>query len=448
MFNYIIGFLQEIYSLFIDMAPYLILGITVAGLLSIFIKRELVVKHIGKSNSSSIIKAALLGVPLPLCSCGVIPTTSYLKKYGASKPAVMSFLISTPQTGIDSLTATWGMLDPLFAISKGITALVMGIIGGFISYFFDKDDDKNEPIANLKSTAQKQESPKARFLHFINFAYKESVDDIAINFIIGLILAAFISLIIPDNFFEGTFFAHGLSSMILMVIIGIPMYICSTSSIPIAVALILKGLSPGAAYVFLVAGPATNIATIAILWRILGKKQTLLYVGNIIVGSLICGLLMDQITSLTHWTFSGAVTNAQEMFSPLDYLWAAFFAVLLIASLYRKFTHQPSCSDDCADDCGAALTKVTSISNISGFSPLSGGDTNKDDRAQNIVLHIQGMTCHHCAATVQDALESVTGTQNVRVDLNRKQAQMLTNASLDLLKTAVEKAGFKIINPS
>ncbi|MDC7222334.1 MAG: permease, partial [Spirochaetales bacterium] len=312
MTDYITLFFKEIYILFIEMSPYLLLGMTVAGLLSVFVKRELVARHVGGHNMGSVIKSALLGVPLPLCSCGVIPTASYLKKYGASKPAVMSFLISTPQTGVDSLTATWGMLGPLFALFRALTALITGVAGGMISYLFDREEESGEGESLSEARAFKE--GESRVKHFLNFAYRESVDDIAVNFLIGLSLAALISLLIPDNFFEGTLLGGGLFSMLLMVAIGIPMYVCSTSSIPIAVALILKGFSPGAAYVFLVAGPATNAATLAILTRVLGKKQTLFYLGTIVVGSLVFGLAMNGLTALTGWKFAGSVMEHHMMF--------------------------------------------------------------------------------------------------------------------------------------
>jgi uncharacterized membrane protein YraQ (UPF0718 family) len=298
----------------------------------------------------SVIKSALLGVPLPLCSCGVVPTASYLKKYGASKPAVMSFLIATPQTGVDSLAATWGMLGPLFAIFRAFTALITGIAGGILSFTFDRSDSKKPDEKEL--TADHDSPEGGKFRQFLDFAYRESVDDIAVNFVIGLALAALISLLIPDNFFEGTLLGGGFLSMLLMVVIGIPMYVCSTSSIPIAVALIAKGFSPGAAYVFLVAGPATNAATLAILSRVLGKKQTVFYVGTIIAGSLVFGLLMNGVTALTGWEFAGSALGNIIAFSFIDYTLALLFAGLLLFSFYKRFFGSPvACDASCSSDC-------------------------------------------------------------------------------------------------
>lgn len=425
MSNYISLFFYEIYTLFIDMAPYLLLGVSVAGLLSVFIKKELVVSQIGDHSFASIIKSALLGVPLPLCSCGVIPTVSYLKKYGASKPATMSFLISTPQTGVDSLVATWGMLGPLFAVFRAMTALITGIIGGAISYLFDKEENINSDNSTNTAMINAHTSIKEKWQHFINFSYRESIDDIAVNFIIGIVLAALISLFIPDNFFVGTGFDNGFFSMLLMIIIGIPMYVCSTSSIPIAVALILKGFSPGAAYVFLVAGPATNIATLAILLRVVGKKQTSIYLGTIIVGSLIFGLLMDGITSATGWTFTGAIVDTHEHYSILSYLCAIFFALLLGISLYKRYLPSKTDSNCSANSCACSPANT------------------RLEIEHSVILPIEGMNCHHCSSAVSDALQSVSGVTSVNVDLKNKQASITGTATLDKLKQAVIKAGYK-----
>ncbi len=421
-------FFREILLLFAEMSPYLLLGVTVAGLLSIFVKKELVSRHVGGHSAGAVFKAALLGVPLPLCSCGVIPTASYLKKYGASKPAVMSFLISTPQTGVDSIAATWGMLGPLFAVFRAITALATGIMGGMISFFSDREDPPETSAE--EEMGERASSPGTLVSRFVDFAYKESVDDIAVNFLIGLVVAALISLLIPDNFFEGTLLGAGFLSMLLMVAIGIPMYVCSTSSIPIAVSLILKGFSPGAAYVFLVAGPATNAATLSILAKILGKKQTAFYLGTIIAGSLIFGTLMNGLTALTGWTFTGSVMNHRMALGWSDYLFSGLFALLLAASFYRRIVHRQSCSaGGCSSGCGHEEDITT-----------KGVDTMSDET----VITVNGMNCHHCAATVKDALESVPGAGEARVDLKERRATVTGTADPDSLREAILKAGYQV----
>ncbi len=192
----------------------------------------------------------------------------------------MSFLISTPQTGVDSIVATYGMLGPFFAVFRPAAALLTGMWGGLLSLVFDKSEDKKAKTFEIEDV-KTDEGFKAKLRKFKNYAFIEFVDDIASQFVVGLILAGLISYLIPDNFFSGSFLADGLPGMLFMIIIGIPLYICSTSSIPIAVALIAKGISPGAAYVFLIAGPATNAASLAVLLKVLGRKQTFIYLDQL-----------------------------------------------------------------------------------------------------------------------------------------------------------------------
>ncbi len=458
MLDYLARFFREFYILFIEMAPFLLLGMTVAGLMSVFIKKELVVRHVGHNGLGSVFKAALLGVPLPLCSCGVVPTASYLKKYGASRPAVMSFLISTPQTGVDSLTATWGMLGPLFAVFRATTALITGLVGGAVSWIFDKEARIEDDSDNIEVNPI-PEDWQGKLKHFLNFAYRESVDDIALNFLVGLAVAALISLIIPAGFFEETLLSNGILSMLLMVAIGVPMYVCSTSSIPIAVALILKGLSPGAAYVFLVAGPATNAATISILMRILGKKQTAFYVGTIVVGSLVFGLLMEAVTTATSWQFAGSVMDHGLVFGVMDYILAVVFAGLLLYSLAGRFgltrlwqsrnVEQSKAPDGCGCStgdaaCGCSTGDGCNCSNKDSQKEEGDKDMENKTEISTITLNVEGMTCNHCKATVSDALGSVEGADDVQVDLSAKQATVTGSALRTDLEKAIAEAGYKV----
>lgn len=427
MVDFLLRFVREILILFAEMSKFLLLGMTVAGLMSVFIKKEMVVRHVGGHNLGSVLKSALLGVPLPLCSCGVVPTASYLKKYGASRPAVMSFLISTPQTGVDSLSATWGMLGPLFAVFRAVTALITGMIGGIVSWIFGRESETEETDTGTAARPV-PESWRGKAGHFLNFAFRESVDDIAGHFVVGLAIAALIQILIPADFFQGRVVGSGLPAMLLMVAIGVPMYICSTSSIPIAVALILKGLSPGAAYVFLVAGPATNAATIAVLTWILGKKNTAFYVGTIIAGSLVFGLIMDGVINTVGWSFAGSVMGHGMALTTIDYLAAVLFAGLLLISFGKRF------------GIDRLFRKGASTLNTG-----SSGNENKENIMSNIItLNIEGMTCNHCKATVEDALQSVSGTDNVEVDLQAQRAVIRGSAVQADLEKAVTEAGYKV----
>ncbi len=293
--------LNEIFSTYISIAPYLFLGLLFAGLLHVVFKKDFVAKHLGKNNLFSVIKAAILGVPLPLCSCGVIPTALFLRKKKASKGATLSFLISTPQTGIDSIIATYGMMGPIFAIFRPLAAFVTGIVGGIVTNFVEKKDEPETLNIEEKfecDTCDVEEPHSHTVLERVtsglNYAFVEFLDDITIQLIVGIIIAGFISFLIPDNFFAD-FGGGGFGGMLLMIAVGIPLYVCATASIPIAVSLILKGISPGAAFVFLVVGPATNAATITLISRALGKKLIAIYLTVISVFAILGGLLLNYI---------------------------------------------------------------------------------------------------------------------------------------------------------
>jgi len=379
MFDIIYGILKEIFLLFIDMSPYIVLGMLLAGILSVLISRETVSRHIGSHTISSILKASLFGVPLPLCSCGVIPATVYLKRSGASHSAAMAFLISTPQTGIDSVIATYGLMGPFFAVFRPVSALATGVWGGILSLLFDRDgvepeagkggemtgqadvcsgstengEDENASCSSCCCSSGKQAeasccSPSAGFSGIKNklkgiydFAFIEFMDDIALQFVIGIFIAGIISFIIPDNFFQDTVFSGGISGMILMIIIGIPIYVCSTTSIPIALALLAKGISPGAAYVFLIAGPATNAASLSVILKVLGKKQTLIYLVSIISGSLASGAVIDLFASFPRMTeivlnLKPSSPENSEFADLILYAAALFFFFMLVSAFFRK----------------------------------------------------------------------------------------------------------------
>ncbi len=430
--EYIGLFFKEVYFLFFEMAPYLVLGLLISGLLHVFLSKDFVIKHVGGHNLSSVFKAALFGVPLPLCSCGVVPTAVYLKNSGASKPAVTSFLISTPQTGIDSIAATWGMLGPLFAVFKAIAALLMGTAGGIVDFLatgkrYSKAEQQNEDEVFTRkvntAAAIEYKGFKSKLKEMFNYATFELLDDIAVNFVIGLAIAAVISIVIPDEFFSGSFLSNKFVAMVLMVVIGIPMYICSTSSIPIAVALLAKGVSPGAAYVFLVAGPATNAASLAIISKTLGKNSAIRYVATIVAGSLIFGFLMDTIfTAMGVSPISGALNNIHEEADPGWFTISV--SLLLFAALVFLFGRR--------------------------FRMFALRRKNKSTQAQNadngdsVRICIQGMDCGHCAASVEQALNTVKGIDKIKINLNDQSATLEGDFSLEEASDAVRKAGYEV----
>jgi uncharacterized protein len=292
--NVLLKIAWDFWTTVIQMSPYLLFGFLVAGLLSIFISARWVERHLGGRGLLPILKASLFGVPLPLCSCGVIPVSMSLHKHGASRGATVAFLLSTPQTGMDNILVTYGLLGPIFAIVTPIATFVSGVVGGVLVDLFGP---KETPPVNSAdpcdgSCCQVAPSFSRKVVNGMRYAFVVLPRDIGKAMLVGLVLAAVITALVPDGFFAEKL-GSGIGAMLLMMAIGIPMYVCATASIPVAAAMILKGLSPGAALVFLMAGPATNMAGLATIWKTLGARTALLYLLAIAGSSLTFGLILD-----------------------------------------------------------------------------------------------------------------------------------------------------------
>lgn len=368
----ILDYAGHVYHMFIDIAPYMLLGLFFVGLLHIFFSKDFILKHVGENNVFSAVKASVLGVPLPLCSCGVIPTAVFMAKSGASRGAVISFLISTPQTGIDSIVATYGMMGPIFAIYRPVVAFLSGIIGGVIVNLFSKNSlnlealnkssscsdcedehsrEHNEGSCSTLSESCSEDSccstedevkakKDSRLKRFYNFAFKEFLDDITIHFIIGLLIAGLISYLVPAEFFVRYNLTSGPLAMALVIAAGIPMYICATSSIPIGVALLMKGVSPGVVFVFLSVGPLTNAASLAILYKILKTRIVAIYISVSVALALLGGLMLDLVYKSFSIPLDKFIINGSEHSPVTEMIFkisAIIFLAMLIISLYRKY---------------------------------------------------------------------------------------------------------------
>lgn len=295
------GFLRQIvvefWAVFAEMSPYLLFGFFVAGLMAMFVSRRMVERHLGGSGLMPVFKASLFGVPLPLCSCGVIPVAMSLNKQGASRGATVAFLLSTPQTGVDSILVTYSLLGPVFAIFRPLAALVTGFIGGVLVNVFG---DRPEAGDRRLEAGNHQPDPVVplgkRIVDGLKHGFVTLPRNIGKPLLIGLVVAGVISALVPDDFFADRL-GKGLPAMLVMMVIGIPIYVCASASVPVAAALILKGLSPGAALVFLMTGPATNAAGLATIWNALGRRAAILYLGTVAACSLIGGFLLDSLIS-------------------------------------------------------------------------------------------------------------------------------------------------------
>ena len=338
---------QEFWTIIGQMSPYLLLGFLVAGLLNVLISPEWIERHLGGKGIWPIAKASAFGVPLPICSCGVIPIAASLRRHGASKGATTAFLISTPQTGIDSVFVTFSLLGPVYAIFRPIVALLSGLLGGGLVDAADKDGraPRSEDCEDACCSGEEEQNWVVRIFHY---GFVTLARDISRALVVGLIIAAAITALVPVNFLAdqlGPTWTKGLGAMLVMMLLGIPVYVCATASVPVAAALIVTGISPGAALVFLMTGPATNAATIATVWKTMGRKTALLYLLSVGASAVGAGLLLDLL-------FTKVNIQATPMTMDMLPAWAriASAIALLLIVLHAMIRPGPSGHDDHDED--------------------------------------------------------------------------------------------------
>ena len=314
-----------------EMSPYLLFGFGVAGVLSVWINADVVQRHLGGTGFWQVFKASLFGVPLPLCSCGVIPVSMSLHKHGASKGATVSFLLSTPQTGADSILVTYSLMGPIFAIFRPLAAFITGVFGGCLINAVENHDTHPQPEEKKEctDTCCANKKKKSRLIRAFKHGFITLPADIGRSMLIGLFIAALISAMVPENYFADKLTGSNLLSMLIMMVVGIPIYVCATASVPIAVQLIAIGLSPGTAFVFLMTGPATNAATLATLASQVGKRAAAIFLLTVIISSLAGGLILDAV-------FAGDITQITHAHGFMLPEWfEALCAVVLLAVLGR-----------------------------------------------------------------------------------------------------------------
>lgn len=343
MVDFITGSLLAAWQVLLDASVFIIFGFVIAALIRAFLSSEQIVKYMGGNDLRSVFLAALFGVPLPLCSCGVVPTAMALRKQGASKAATVSFLITTPESSIDSIAITYALIDPLMTVFRPIAAFVTGFVAGIAEVFLGKKETfkegKTEHCAHCEEehTASHRHTLKERLFSGVNFAFVELFTDISRWFLIGMLIAGVITFAVPTSFVE-SYLGSGWSSMLIMLAIGLPLYVCATASTPIAAALVLKGMSPGAALVFLLAGPATNAASFTVLVKMLGLRTAIIYIISIAVCAVLLGMLLNQIYFMLGIDIKIAVGHAHEMI-PVWLKWATavpLTAAMIVAAIKKK----------------------------------------------------------------------------------------------------------------
>ncbi len=433
--DFLMNILSECWRLLNEMSPYLLLGFLLAGLMHVFVPSGLYRNYLGGNDSRSVIWAAVLGVPLPLCSCGVIPTAMGLRREGASRGATVSFLIATPQTGVDSIAATYSLMGLPFALIRPVIAFLTAILGGNMVNIFDtKKDDTVERqerrVVTEKTTCCSEPCNTlfgAKLREAFRYAFVEMMEDIGKWLIIGLIIAGIITAAVPDAWFAA-FQDNSLLSILFVLVFAIPMYLCATGSIPIAVALMMKGLTPGAALVLLMAGPASNMASILVIRKVLGRRTMLLYLLSIVGGAVLFGLGIDWLLP-------------REWFT-------------------ERLAEHAACCDEGSGWFGIACTCLMILLLLNALSPLRLWGSHHDhchchdhdgecegnscDAQPYIIYKVGGMHCNHCAANTRKAILSVEGVEEAEVSLETGEARISGTFDEDSVRQAVEDLGFQI----
>jgi len=413
----IFSFFNDFFIILGEMAPYLLLGFFFAGLLHAFMPRQSIEKYFNGKTIRSSVNAALFGIPLPLCSCGVIPTGMAFYKNGASKGGTISFLISTPQTGVDSILATFSLMGLPLAIIRPIAALVTGITGGYITSKITKKDPIQ--VAQLQKKSEKK-SIRQKLEDVFKYGFVEFIQDISKWLVIGLVLAAVISVLVPNQFAE-ILNLPPILQMLLILIVSIPFYICATGSIPLAAVLILKGFSPGAAFVLLMAGPATNAATITMIAKVMGRKSLIAYLSSIIIGALGFGLLIDYVLPMEWFLQITHQEMAHDHMQQIEW-WQLTSGIILLGLIINGY-----------------------IQKFINSKKLNHMQTSKNE-SKSVSFSIEGMTCNHCKSNVETNVANLPFVKNATAILSENKL-IVEGEDIDMekVKETVESIGYKVL---
>ena len=394
-----------------EMSPYILLGFFIAGIMHAFIPQRTFARHLSGTGFKAVVKSTLIGIPLPLCSCGVLPTAIGMRRSGASRAASTAFLVATPQTGVDSIAATWSLLGPAFAVIRPIAALVTAVLGGLAVGKAEHDGEKKAQTAQADCCEiEEKRNFSRKCTDALRYGYIDLVGSIGGWLVAGLIIAALITVYVPADFFSALG-SRPIFSMIAVLIIAIPMYVCATGSIPIAMSLMLKGLSPGTALVLLMAGPAANFASFTLISREMGRKAAAIYLAAIVIGAISFGLIIDYLLPAGWFVLPGmqAMTSHAHHLELFPTACSAILVVLLAVGFIRGHKH------------------------------------NHIDASEAVKIYtVQGMNCSHCQATVAKAISGVNGVEQVDVDLSTGKATVSGSHSSSDVLAAVRNAGFDI----
>ncbi len=399
-----------------ELSPWLLLGMFLAGLLHVLLPAGFANRNL--RGFWGVVKSVAIGVPLPLCSCGVIPAGIGLKKDGASDGSAVAFLISTPQTGIDSVLVSTSFFGLPFAIFKVVAALAMGIAGGWMT---DRSDSNGARTTALKASLPIVTAPSEHHHHTADRTWRglllHAVDmlrSIWVWLAVGVVVSAIIDQFQLSPAIEQINSAGLLPAMLLVLLLSIPLYVCATASVPIAAALVSAGLPPAVALVFLMAGPATNVATIGAIRSNLGGRALWIYLLVIVVGSF-----------GSAWIFDGLLHSAGSVVSTHLHqhnhqVWWAVLSAVFVTGMILWF---------------AAEKMIRWIRR---------GHPRRSDAADPVTIGVSGMTCGNCVAKLERHLSAVAGVDLVVVDLKNECATISGAAKLEVIQSAIVAAGFAL----
>jgi len=392
---------DAMWGVLLELAPFLLLGMAVAGLLHVLLPRSFV--HRQLRGRLGVVKAVLVGVPLPLCSCGVIPAGFGLRKDGASRGAVVGFLISTPQTGVDSILVSASFLGWPFAIFKVAAAAVTGLVGGFVTDAVDgRAASEEQPPPPAAESIRGWRAMADHALEILRTIWRWVV--------VGVVASAAISTLVPPGAFEAVAGRGAVLSVLLALVVSLPLYVCATASVPIAAALVAGGFPAGAALVFLMAGPATNLATVGAIRRFLGGRALAVYLLAIVVGSVGLGMTFDFLVE-------GVSAAAAHVHGSASW-WKVASAVLLLA-----------------------LLSWFAFDDLRGWLARRGAATIEDGE-QVIELGVDGMSCQGCVKKLETALRGQPGVRAVDVSLEQRKARVSGRVDEQRVKQVIVDVGF------
>lgn len=428
IFDYVLDFLY----LLNEMSPYLLLGFMFAGLMHVYIPKRIYSQQLSKNNFKSVFLSAIFGIPLPLCSCGVIPTAMSLRKEGASKGATISFLIATPQTGVDSILATYAILGLPFAIIRPFIALFTSLLGGGVinkieNKILNKKTNENIDLNNESSCescsddscsceSSSHTSQGSRLMQAFKYGYVHMLQDIGKWLMIGIIISGIITILVPDDFFS-LYSDSPILNYFIILLFSIPMYLCSTGSIPIAAALMLKGLSPGAALILLMAGPATNAASLIVVNKVLGKKETLVYLLVIILSAFSFAYIIDNYLPHNWFNVGTGIIECHD--SAILWSWNSLFSLIFLILLSNAFIQKRMKRNK---------------------------DKELEKELDSTTYQLEGMHCNHCKNSVETNVLKVKGVSEAEVNLDLQHLIIKGKHEEKDIRETIESLGFNFKN--